>query len=106
MVIIDSTLLSCLFIGVSLFAFILFCFPEPEIEFKAVKKQSKKSVESVSKDQKANLLRASMLTYMGMLLHNLPEGLSVYLSALADTKLGLQLALGIMLHNIPEGNSH
>ena len=47
--------------------------------------------------------RTSLVTFLAMGLHNLPEGLGVYLSALSDTRLGLQLAIGIMLHNIPEG---
>ena len=38
-----------------------------------------------------------------MFLHNIPEGLGVYLSALANFRLGIQLSMGILLHNIPEG---
>ncbi|TPX52061.1 hypothetical protein SeMB42_g01650 [Synchytrium endobioticum] len=49
------------------------------------------------------LLRTSLVTFVAMGLHNLPEGLSVYLGALADFRLGLQLAAAICLHNIPEG---
>ncbi|KAI9095136.1 ZIP zinc transporter-domain-containing protein [Phlyctochytrium arcticum] len=52
---------------------------------------------------KKELLRTSLITFLALSLHNLPEGLGVYLSALSDIRLGSQLAVAIMLHNIPEG---
>lgn len=64
---------------------------------------SKKPVSAASKKERAKMLRTSLITFLAMGLHNLPEGLGVYLSTLANTRLGLQLAIGIMLHNIPEG---
>jgi ZIP family zinc transporter len=53
--------------------------------------------------QKRTLLRSSFITFLAMTLHNIPEGLGVYLSSLSDMRLGIQLALAIALHNIPEG---
>ncbi|KAG5462030.1 MAG: Zinc/iron permease [Olpidium bornovanus] len=64
---------------------------------------SDRSPDLNSVEGRRDLLRTSMITFAAMTLHNLPEGLSVYLSALANVKLGLQLAVAIMLHNIPEG---
>ncbi|KAI8614495.1 ZIP zinc transporter-domain-containing protein [Chytriomyces sp. MP71] len=52
---------------------------------------------------KKQLMRTSLITFWALLLHNMPEGLGVYLSALTDPRLGLQLAVAICLHNIPEG---
>ncbi|KAI8847764.1 Zinc/iron permease [Chytridium lagenaria] len=49
------------------------------------------------------LMRTGWITFYAMMLHNMPEGLGVYISALNDVKLGLQLAIAICLHNIPEG---
>lgn len=49
------------------------------------------------------LMRTSLITFVAMALHNLPEGLGVYLSSLNSPKMGIQLAVAIMLHNIPEG---
>ncbi|KAJ3290976.1 hypothetical protein HK104_006393 [Borealophlyctis nickersoniae] len=49
------------------------------------------------------LMRASTITFLALTLHNLPEGLGVYLSSLSDVRLGLQFAAAICLHNIPEG---
>ena len=71
--------------------------PSPKSTRGSPRRKQKSSIE------KDKLKRTSLITFLAMGLHNLPEGLGVYLSALSDTKLGLQLAIGIMLHNIPEG---
>ncbi|RUS18362.1 hypothetical protein BC937DRAFT_88843 [Endogone sp. FLAS-F59071] len=49
------------------------------------------------------MVRTSLVTFIGMALHNILEGLSVYLSTLKDLKFGIPLALVIMLHNMTEG---
>ncbi len=67
------------------------------------KSSPKGKQKSKALTEKQKMKRTSIITFLAMGLHNLPEGLGVYLSALSDTKLGLQLAIGIMLHNIPEG---
>jgi ZIP family zinc transporter len=36
-------------------------------------------------------------------IHNFPEGLVTFLSAMTDLKLGLVIAVAIAIHNIPEG---
>jgi zinc transporter, ZIP family len=43
------------------------------------------------------------LIALGIAIHNLPEGLAVFISAVADIKLGAALAFAIAIHNIPEG---
>jgi ZIP family zinc transporter len=58
--------------------------------------------ESEKNDQQ-KMLHTSMVTFVGMALHNTLEGLSVYLSALKDIKFGLPLSIVIMLHNMAEG---
>ncbi|KAF5032920.1 Zinc transporter ZupT [anaerobic digester metagenome] len=51
------------------------------------------------------LLRLGLFSMLALLLHNLPEGMAVFLSASRDVKLGLKLCAAIALHNIPEGIS-
>ncbi|KAJ3030216.1 UNVERIFIED_CONTAM: hypothetical protein HDU68_009740 [Siphonaria sp. JEL0065] len=67
------------------------------------KKQDNKPVDIASEKGKKQLMRTSLITFWALLLHNMPEGLGVYLSAMTDVRLGLQLAVAICLHNIPEG---
>jgi ZIP family zinc transporter len=46
---------------------------------------------------------AGAFTAIGIAIHNLPEGLSVFLGGVADPALGITLAFAIAMHNIPEG---
>jgi len=49
------------------------------------------------------LMAAGIFTAIGIAIHNFPEGIAVFMSALASMKLGVILAVAIALHNIPEG---
>jgi len=40
---------------------------------------------------------------LAIAIHNFPEGLATFVSALKDTKLGIAIAVAIAIHNIPEG---
>lgn len=51
------------------------------------------------------LLRMGLFTALAIGIHNFPEGLATFLSALEDPKVGLAIAIAIALHNIPEGVS-
>lgn len=62
-------------------------------------KTSKQAVANISNEDAADLYRTSLITFIAMALHNIPEGISVYLTALSNPKLGMQMALAIMLHN-------
>ncbi|KAI8899168.1 ZIP zinc transporter-domain-containing protein [Globomyces pollinis-pini] len=67
-------------------------------------KQSKTEIEEkLAKKEAKELFRTSLITFIAMALHNIPEGISVYLAALSNPKMGAQLALAILLHNVPEG---
>lgn len=53
------------------------------------------------KDKK--LLRVGIMTAVALAIHNLPEGMATFVSALEDPHLGFSIAFAIALHNIPEG---
>ncbi len=49
------------------------------------------------------LYRMGMFTALAIAIHNFPEGLATFASALKDTRLGIAIAVAIAIHNIPEG---
>jgi len=50
-----------------------------------------------------HLMRAGTMTALAIAIHNFPEGLATFASALGDTQLGVFIAIAIAIHNIPEG---
>ena len=50
-----------------------------------------------------NLYRTGILSMIGIILHNIPEGIATYVLSTINLKLGIMLAIAIILHNIPEG---
>ena len=46
-----------------------------------------------------------MFSALAIAIHNFPEGLATFASALSDPALGLSITIAIALHNIPEGIS-
>lgn len=51
------------------------------------------------------LLRTGLFTALAIAIHNFPEGLATFGTALTNLKLGLMIAIAIAIHNIPEGIS-
>ncbi len=57
--------------------------------------------ESGKKQQ--GLERMGLITALAIGIHNFPEGLATFTSALQDPHLGVAIAVAIAIHNIPEG---
>lgn len=55
------------------------------------------------RDVNPDMLRLGYYVFLGIALHNLPEGLAIGAGYESSYKLGLAIALSIGLHNIPEG---
>ena len=49
------------------------------------------------------LKRMGVMTALAIGIHNFPEGLATFTSALKDPRLGVAIAVAIAIHNIPEG---
>lgn len=49
------------------------------------------------------LMRVGLMTAIALAIHNFPEGIATFVSALEDPQLGLTIAVAIAMHNIPEG---
>ena len=53
--------------------------------------------------QTAKLKQTGIFTAVALTLHNFPEGLVTFFSALDSVTLGFSIALAVAIHNIPEG---
>ncbi|MBD3189119.1 MAG: zinc transporter ZupT [Candidatus Heimdallarchaeota archaeon] len=61
--------------------------------------------DSLEKEQKDALTRMGILTAIAIAIHNFPEGIATFATALEDLSLGLSITIAIAIHNIPEGIS-
>jgi len=59
--------------------------------------------EPRSPDVSHHLMRTSVMTALAIGIHNFPEGLATFASALDDVHVGTFIAIAIAIHNIPEG---
>lgn len=60
-------------------------------------------VKEESFEQSAKLKHTGLFTALALTLHNFPEGLATFFSALDNLTLGVSIALAVAIHNIPEG---
>ena len=88
------------FIGIAVIGLIDLLIPAAENphEFKNLDDTSKQRTNE-------SLMRTGLLTALAIGIHNFPEGLATFATALSDVKLGLFIAIAIAIHNIPEGIS-
>jgi ZIP family zinc transporter len=49
------------------------------------------------------LYRMGLMTAVAVGIHNFPEGIATFMSAINDPALGIAIAIAIAIHNIPEG---
>lgn len=52
---------------------------------------------------KKRLLRTGLFTALAIAIHNFPEGLATFISALQDPSIAIPITVAIAIHNIPEG---
>lgn len=66
-----------------------------------------KLVEEMENCKSCNtkLLRTGLCTALAISLHNFPEGLATFVSAIEDPTLAIPIVFAIAIHNIPEGIS-
>ncbi|WP_418981802.1 zinc transporter ZupT [Alistipes sp.] len=61
-------------------------------------------IEEMDKQPRNNkLMRMGLMTALAIGIHNFPEGIATFASAVDNTTLGVAIALAIAIHNIPEG---
>lgn len=57
----------------------------------------------INTETKQRLQKMGVFMALAIGIHNFPEGLATFVSALDDPAVGLAIAIAIALHNIPEG---
>lgn len=67
--------------------------------------ESKVEEENVGEDaaSKSRLMRMGLFTALAIAIHNFPEGLATFVSALQDPTIAIPITVAIAIHNIPEG---
>lgn len=58
---------------------------------------------TVQSTKSKKLMRMGIFSALAIGIHNFPEGLATFMSALSDPTLGISIAVAIAIHNIPEG---
>ncbi|MDD3050811.1 MAG: zinc transporter ZupT [Candidatus Cloacimonetes bacterium] len=60
-------------------------------------------IKESSMVEKKKLMRMGVFSAIAIAIHNFPEGLATFMSALKNPTLGISIAVAIAIHNIPEG---
>ena len=55
------------------------------------------------KDEENNIVHIGILSILALIIHNIIEGMAVYLTASKSVSLGVVMSLGVGLHNVPLG---
>lgn len=88
--------------GIAVIALIDKLVPEAENPHE-IRDTSEMTEEDRVEAKKKSLLRMGMFSALAIAIHNFPEGLATFMSAIQDPQLGISIAVAIAIHNIPEG---
>ena len=55
------------------------------------------------KEENENIMHIGLLATIALIIHNIVEGMAIYLTSCNDISLGLMMSIGVGLHNIPLG---
>jgi ZIP family zinc transporter len=90
---------SSFFGGILLIAVIDKLIPEKENPHEIKHKGDEPMFKSSGKE----LFRTGAMTALALTIHNFPEGLATFVTALGDPQVAIPVAAAIALHNVPEG---
>ncbi|MDU1889722.1 MAG: zinc transporter ZupT [Dysgonomonas sp.] len=88
-------LILAFFGGIALINLIDFAIP------KSLNPHEMKDVEDM--DKKRSLKRTGLVVAMSIAIHNFPEGIATFTSALGSLDVAIPITIAIAIHNIPEG---
>ncbi|MGG7078159.1 zinc transporter ZupT [Clostridium sardiniense] len=95
------------FAGIAIIAIIDKLVPKEENphEVKAIEDVNSLDITNNKSKQDKVLLRTGLVTALAIGIHNFPEGLATFVSALDNVSLAIPITVAIAIHNIPEGIS-
>lgn len=96
----DTLVLISFFIGIAIITIIDFLIPDYENPHEATE-LSIDSGKGYGKEH--SIKRLGILSALAITIHNFPEGMATFISALNDTQMGISITFAIAIHNIPEG---
>ena len=91
------------FAGIFLIAIIDRLVPQAENPHEVRKVEEMSPEQRTEAHKKGKLMRMGLMSALAIAIHNFPEGLAAFTSALKDPSLGIAIAVAIAIHNIPEG---
>lgn len=97
----EGMAIAAFFIGIIIFAIIDFAIPQnynPHNFFSANNEKT-----GAGTKENSLLMRSGLFTAFAIGIHNVPEGIATFATALSDVNLGIIIAIAIAVHNIPEG---
>lgn len=72
-------------------------------EFKSIDCGGDPECERTAAQRNGGLMRTGLLTALAIAIHNFPEGLATFISALQEPSVAIPIVVAIAIHNIPEG---
>lgn len=87
--------------GIAFIALIDYLIPNAENPHEIRTVEDVEATKDKIKDKK--IYRMGLFTALAIAIHNFPEGIATFMSAISDPKLGIAIAIAIAIHNIPEG---
>lgn len=87
------------FAGIAIIAIIDRLIPSAENPHEI--KHFQQAKEHIQKPRQ--LMRMGVMTALAIAIHNFPEGLATFISALQDPSIAIPIVVAIAIHNIPEG---
>ena len=103
----ETFVLIAFFVGMGLITLIDFAVPEYENPHEASGLSLDSRTAAIGMlEQTANekaLQRLGLMSALAIAIHNFPEGIATFISALNDPQMGAGITFAIAIHNIPEG---
>lgn len=96
------------FVGMGLIAAIDGLIPSDENPHEVVNPETygadlKRTKTEKKAKSSSELMRTGVFTALALAIHNFPEGLATFMTALQDPQLAIPVVVAIAIHNIPEG---